>query len=300
MKRILIVVFCLWALIALTGCQEEAKPSSVPKSTPVPTYLPETQDKTTTPSEKTEEPTSSIDNTKPTPSPYVTVDWQTISYRWEDNSGYKFEATIKISPWINTKNEEYLKSAWAEVGGRNQLTTANAENWGLTEGSNGYSRGNDEYCSFRPIKNITDIYYCVGEITIKNLTEGWDITSSSPVTSNPLWISPCQPETQVEEVRRHPSLEDNYTRSETVSKVYFSDGQKANPTWARISPKYTSNQWGPVSFVFAHFDNKTPAAPNGEFISEITDTYFCVNGIDFCIWIKEMAELSTLKLNIVE
>ena len=203
MKRILIVVFCFWALIALTGCQEEAK------STSVPTYLPETQGNTTTPSEKTEEPTSSIDSTKPTPSPYVTVDWQTISYRWEDNSGYKFEATIKISPWINTKNEEYLKSAWVEVGGRNQLTTANAESWGLTESSNGYSRGNDEYCSFRPIKNITDIYYCVGEITIKNLTEGWDITSSSPVTSNPLWISPCQPETQVEEVRRHPSLEDN-------------------------------------------------------------------------------------------
>ena len=283
MKRILIVVFCLWALIALAGCQEEAKSSSVP------TYLPETQGKTTQ-SEKTEEPTSSIDNTKPTPSPYVTVDWQTISYRWEDNSGYKFEATIKISPWINTKNTDYVTAAWNEVGSGKTLPSDDSKSWGNAPSSDDY---------YRPVDNATDVYYCIGNVTIKNLTTGWDITASVPVKSNPLWFSACQPETNPAYYKQHPNTFD-YLKSSTISKVFYSDGEKRNSTWACLTPQYTSNKWGPVPFVFAHFDSKAPANPDGKYISEITDTYVCVNTNNNWIWDKEMSELSTLKLSIVE
>lgn len=290
MKRILIVVFCLWALIALTGCQKEAKSTSIPKSTPVPTYLPETQDKTTTPSEKTEESASSIDNTKPTPSPCVTVDWQTISYRWEDNSGYKFEATIKISPWINTKNTDYVTAAWNEVGSGKTLPSDDSKSWGNAPSSDDY---------YRPVDNATDVYYCIGNVTIKNLTTGWDITASAPVKSNPLWFSACQPETNPAYYKQHPNTFD-YLKSSTISKIYYGNGEERNSTWACLTPQYTSNKWGPVPFIFAHFDSKAPANPDGKYISEIADTYFCVNTNNNWIWDKEMSELSTLKLSIVE
>ena len=231
--------------------------------------------------------------------PAVDVDWQTLTYQWTDDSGYTFEATVRVSPWINTKNEAYVNAAWDEVGQGNSLPKANASSWGLSESSNGYGRYNDEYGSFRPIQNITDTYYCVGNISVKNLTTGWDITNSSPVTSDTIWLSACQPKPDTKEVQRHPSLQENYTRSSTVSKV-FCGNKTTNPTWAVINPKYNSNTWGPAAFVFAHFDNKTPANPNGECMSEITDTYFCINSIDYCIWEKEMDELTTAKLSIVE
>lgn len=249
----------------------------------------------------TPEPTIATPEPIPEPTPSIEVEWQTLTYQWEDSSGYTFEATVKVSPWINTKDTDYVAAAWDEVSRGKALPASNPDSWGLSHYSNGtYGRSNDEYGSFRPVKNITDIYYCIGSVTIKNLTAGWDITASTPITSDALWLSACQPETDVKEVQQHPSLQDNYTRSSTLSRIFFSNGEKTNPTWARFSPQYTSNKWGPVAFVFAHFDNKTPASPNGEYISEIADTYFCVNGRDFFVWIKEMSELATLKLNIVE
>ena len=276
MKRILIVVFCLWALIALTGCQKEAKSTSIPKSTPVPTYLPETQDKTTTPSEKTEEPTSSIDNTKPTPSPYVTVDWQTISYRWEDNSGYKFEATIKISPWINTKNTDYVTAAWNEVGNGKTIPD-------FDPNERAYYNGK---CGFDGITNLTDMYYCIGELTVKNITPDWSISSDNPIISQDVCLSPVQ------------KADENSTsvrNSRTIAKVTYSNEVKSNYTWAIISPKLTSDNWGPVPFVFAHYDRKTPKYPNGEYSDEMTDTVFCISNVHY-----SRIYSSTAKINLIE
>lgn len=276
MKRILIVVFCLWALIALTGCQKEAKSTSVPKSTPVPTYLPETQDKTTTPSEKTEEPASSIDNTKPTPSPCVTVDWQTISYRWEDNSGYKFEATIKISPWINTKNTDYVTAAWNEVGNGKTIPD-------FDPNERAYYNGK---CGFDGITNLTDMYYCIGELTVKNITPDWSISSDNPIISQDVCLSPVQ------------KADENSTsvrNSRTIAKVTYSNEVKSNYTWAIISPKLTSDNWGPVPFVFAHYDHKTPKYPNGEYSDEMTDTVFCISNVHY-----SRIYSSTAKINLIE
>ena len=226
----------------------------------------------------------------PEPTPSVEVEWQTLTYQWEDNNGYQFEATIKISPWINTKNTDYVTTAWNEVGSGKTLPSDDSKSWGNAPSSDDY---------YRPVDNATDVYYCIGNVTIKNLTTGWDITASAPVKSNPLWFSACQPETNPAYYKQHPNTFD-YLKSSTISKVFYGDGEKRNSTWACLTPQYTSNKWGPVPFVFAHFDSKAPANPDGQYISEITDTYFCVNTNNNWIWDKEMSELSTLKLSIVE
>ena len=222
--------------------------------------------------------------------PAVDVDWQTLTYQWTDDSGYTFEATVKVSPWINTKNEAYVNAAWDEVGNDKALPLSDSKSWGNDYSSDG---------NYRPVEDATDTYYCIGNISVKNLTDGWDITSSSPVTSNPLWFSACQPETHPADYKNHPDTS-KYTKSSTISKIFYSNVEKRNSTWAVIEPKCTSNQWGPVTFVFAHFDNKNHTNPNGEYISEITDTYFCINTNNNWIWNKEMDELTTAKLSIVE
>ena len=226
----------------------------------------------------------------PEPTPSVEVEWQTLTYQWEDNSGYTFEATVRISPWINTKNTDYVTAAWNEVGSGKTLPSDDSKSWGNAPSSDDY---------YRPVDNATDVYYCIGNVTIKNLTTGWDITASAPVKSNPLWFSACQPETNPAYYKQHPNTFD-YLKSSTISKIYYGNGEERNSTWACLTPQYTSNKWGPVPFIFAHFDSKAPANPDGKYISEIADTYFCVNTNNNWIWDKEMSELSTLKLSIME
>ena len=279
-------------LVTLCGCNSTpSKPPENVVAAPVPQTT-ETPPTTTEPA-TTPEPTVTTEPSTPvtTPAkPAVEVEWQTLTYQWEDNNGYQFEATIKISPWINTKNTDYVTAAWNEVGSGKTLPSDDSKSWGNAPSSDDY---------YRPVDNATDVYYCIGNVTIKNLTTGWDITASAPVKSNPLWFSACQPETNPAYYKQHPNTFD-YLKSSTISKVFYGDGEKRNSTWACLTPQYTSNKWGPVPFVFAHFDSKAPANPDGKYISEITDTYFCVNTNNNWIWDKEMSELSTLKLSIVE
>ena len=279
-------------LVTLCGCNSTpSKPPENVVAAPVPQTT-ETPPTTTEPA-TTPEPTVTTEPCTPvtTPAkPAVEVEWQTLTYQWEDNNGYQFEATIKISPWINTKNTDYVTTAWNEVGSGKTLPSDDSKSWGNAPSSDDY---------YRPVDNATDVYYCIGNVTIKNLTPGWDITASAPVKSNPLWFSACQPETNPAYYKQHPNTFD-YLKSSTISKVFYGDGEKRNSTWACLTPQYTSNKWGPVPFVFAHFDSKAPANPDGKYISEITDTYFCVNTNNNWIWDKEMSELSTLKLSIVE
>lgn len=288
MKKKILVLFTLFVVLslALCGCGNQSATATKHETPSEPSVSAPVDTAPTTPAPTVTTPAV----TTPEPTPKVDVDWQTLTYQWEDSSGYTFEATIKISPWINTKNEDYIGAAWDEVSRGKVLPSSDSKSWGNAPSSD------DNY---RPVENVTDVYYCIGSITVRNLTTGWDITASSPITSTPLWLSACQPETNPAEYKKHPYTS-TWLKSSTISKVFYTDSEKRNSTWAVVDPKYTSNTWGPIAFVFAHFDSKVPAYPDGKYISEITDTYFCINGNNNWIWDKEMSELSTLKLTVVE
>ena len=208
------------------------------------------------------------------------VAWQTINYNWVDGDGNDCRATLKVSPWINTKNADYIDAAWSEVGNDNKLPAADPESWGLeyvkklssstggvwVDQFDGYQ---DDFaykgcCSFKDLDEITSAYYCVGEVSIESLN------------NDPAWISPCQKMTKGQGAS-----------SSIISKVYGNE-QRVEPTWAKINPGRNT-----VSFVFVHFDD-------GENTSEITNTKLCINGSDYFVWTRDVAELTTLKLSVIE
>lgn len=212
----------------------------------------------------------------PEPTPSVEVEWQTLTYQWEDNSGYTFEATVKISPWINTKNTDYVTAAWNEVGNGKTIPD-------FDPNERAYYNGK---CGFDGITNLTDMYYCIGELTVKNITPDWSISSDNPIISQDVCLSPVQ------------KADENSTsvrNSRTIAKVTYSNEVKSNYTWAIISPKLTSDNWGPVPFVFAHYDRKTPKYPNGEYSDEMTDTVFCISNVHY-----SRIYSSTVKINLIE
>ena len=219
------------------------------------------------------------------------VEWQSLTYEWTDDAGYSFRATIKISPWINTKNQDYIDAAWKTVGRDNKLPEAKTSAWGMSSNSQGYTRTDQSQFRFSLTKNITDAYYCIGEISIKNTTSGWDITSDSKVKSDPFYVSAVQmPKKDGEKFGEYNIA------SRTISQIFYTNTTTIQCTAITINPTYYANKLGPIPFVFAHFENKTPNDPDGEYISEMEDTVFCVSKY----WTVIDDASSTVKLEIIE
>ena len=203
------------------------------------------------------------------------VEWQTITYNWIDDDGIDCKATLKVSPWINTKNVDYINAAWSEVGNGNELPAPTPEGWNLKFKSgkgcwrpakrlDGYEDEARESCDLLNFASMENVYYCIGEISI------------STDTDTPIWLSACQPKT---------GSIDDHTMSRTL--VCFNDN-KVEPTWAKID----SNR---STFVFAYFGDENESA-----LSEMTSKYFYVTDADYYLWEKDWNPNSASKLSIVE
>lgn len=207
------------------------------------------------------------------------VAWQTITYNWIDDDGIDCKATLKVSPWINTKNADYIDAAWSEVGNDNKLPAPTLEGWnlkfkGTTSGKSywrpakrldGYEDETRDSCELLDLVDIKNIYYCIGEISI------------STDTDTPIWVSACQPKT---------GSIDDHTMSHTL--VCFGDN-KVEPTWAKIDSSQRN------AFVFVYFEDESESA-----LSEMASTYFYVTDADYYLWEKGWNPNSASKLSIVE
>lgn len=189
------------------------------------------------------------------------VEWTYATYLIHDRDGYKYELNVKISPWILTENSSTLNAAWHEVGNNNPLPNSFSD-WGLKKESNNiYSRSglkgveNGNRYSYRA--EMTNMYYCVGTISINNLTENWDITSADPRS---LIYS------------LNFELKNWAGMSNTIARVFYNSKKEDSTGGIYSSPKLTDNTWGPCSFVMMHPENYSPNHPDGEFYEKLIDS----------------------------
>lgn len=110
------IVIILIVMLAGCGSGNEVAPTVVEtiKVTEAPTETP-TEAPTEVP---TEEPVQS------TP-----IEWTEMVHNVKDGDGYRYEITIKLSPWILTSNKQILNNAWNQVG-KNE-TLPGFDGWGL-------------------------------------------------------------------------------------------------------------------------------------------------------------------------
>lgn len=133
---------------------------------------------------------------------------------------------------------------------------------------------------------ISEAFYLVGEISLKNVTEGFDITSDNTHGVR-MYIALGPDEgfvpAQGDLICQHFGLNGSYSGWE-ITKVFFSEpdilvGDEGNALLYRgerneygdtskgyISlgkAKMTSNSWGPVQFVMMFPNKHTPNFPNG-------------------------------------
>lgn len=212
-----------------------------------------------------------IDDEDEEPENVVSFDWTETVYKAEDNDGYKYEITVKLSPWILTTNSDTIDSAWNEVGDDNELPIS-FDDWNLEKnGYNGYRRDGMKnatvyYASSGFNFPMNNMYLCMGSVEITNLTDGWDITENESRSIDfPLY---------------YVSSQFNNNSSETIGRLYYSSDTEDFVTGIRVKPKMTDNDWGPCTFVIMAPENITPKNSKGEYYSYFKDeeSYFEFGG----------------------
>ena len=258
-KRI-IAALCASAMLALTACSEDNGDNTPTNDTTATTAV-TTQDTAATTTTTAATTTTAVTTA---PKSSVNVNFQTYTYRFKDDQNYEYEATITLSPWILESKTDVLDAAWAKVGKGKAKPTK--DSMGLQAYSNnlymttlrsvtGSSLDDDFYAT------MTEMYFSVGTISVKNVTNGWDFTESNPGTPNVVlrWASD-----------NSRTMDFKYS---LISKTYYSSSESASVGHLHAVPKMTKNSWGPVPIVLAHAENNTPKYPNGQYRPEVLAGY---------------------------
>jgi|GEM_PF-7072498 len=187
------------------------------------------------------------------------IEWTTVVCHKSDGDGYQYEIEVKLSPWILLSNTSVINSAWDAVSHGYELPTYNS--WGVDDtfgrpsvegresdfGQSGYRMS----CSH----GISDMYYCVGTIQIKNITDGWSIDSNNP--RSPDLVLKCK---SYKEYTKYAASE---YLSFTAGQLFAGDNSKQYIEGVRVSPLMNSDYWGPVPFVLMAAENFSPNTPDG-------------------------------------
>ena len=215
------------------------------------------------------------------------VEWKEVKYTTTDRDGYKFEVTYKISPWILLSNSDTVNAVWAEVGTVNKIPSF--DDWGLNYQHNSMtknlSKSTGGYTTFE-CQSMNDMYYCMGSIRIKNVTEGWSLSADNKrsVQTAMTWSN---------------ERKDGLEGAQVISRVYFSNGNEVKETGQGIlfSASMPSNEWGPVPFIIMAPEAFTPNYPNGRFYAHFYSGHFAIG--DSSIGLKDSVFLNDNYLGII-
>jgi len=260
--RLLVIGFLAFSCIALGGCE---KPGTAQSQT----NIDETQIDNTTTGTVGEDVTDQYTGNEnadgsSSGSSEAEITWHEETFSFEDDGGYKYQLGLKLSPIYTLPDERtLLDSAWNKIGGNNTLPITKTD-WGIQAYNGGYYEKNFTYglggnrVWFKDMADI--LYYAVGTFTVKNVTDGWSLSSSNArdlrITLTPYFFEADQKE----------SIVDKSNNSEAVvARIFYGNSPEDMTTAVHLRPSMSSDNWGPVPFVIGIAERKTPNEPDGIF-----------------------------------
>lgn len=222
------------------------------------TAAPTTEEVITTTTEyDTEEPDTVGEEDTEEETTSSSVEFQTFTYRYKDAQNYVYEATITLSPWILESQSEALKDAWTQVGSDESVPSI--DSMSFRKFSNNLYMGAGNPSDF--YATMTEMYFSVGTVSIRNVTDGWSFSENNPGGSK---------------LQFYWSSEDDRTtwsKTSMISKVYYGSSTKYTEGGLEVAPSMKSDKWGPVAIVLGHAENITPKFPDGEYRPEVLAGY---------------------------
>lgn len=264
MKKIICLFLAIALMLPLGACggssssqatpSVSASPTIVPTATPIPTPSP-----TAVP---TEIPNA---DSRADAIPESEIEWTTFSYTATDSEGYSFETTVKMSPWILLTNTDIINAAWSEVSQGYELPGLGE--WGLDRSGNYLIGPNASF-----IYEMTDMYYCVGSIQVKNITSGWDISKDYPrAVREQIYYKPYDLSVFRNNLYPPSTL--------SLTKIFYSNTTEDSGDRVDLNFTMKSNKINPVPFIFMAPEKFTPNSPDGEYYEEILKGHFYYNSL---------------------
>ena len=251
MKQAVSLIMVTVMILMLGACGKDKMGESVAISESYNENIDELDTSETVAAEGIEEPSEPT----PEPTPEITIDWVEYTSTFTTDGGYVLDISVKMSPWILLSNTETINSAWMEVSNGNALP--GFDDWGLRSGNGSYYFRNNFTFGSSFNATLTDMYYCMGTLTIQNKTEGWSIDSSNSQSLISL-ISPSD------------------YRQDVIGKVFYSNGAQDSGDYARVDANIKSDTWGPCTFVIMTGEEFTPNNPEGAHYEELVNSCFPV------------------------
>ena len=269
-RRVFAILLCTVMVISLAACGNKTTENVAAKTEPEPVKVEEAKTEKTT--ETSTEGSESMPNEKNNVTESkIDIDWQSFDYIFEDSDGYRIKRSLRISPLISSNNSDALVSAITALGQTvDDLPTVEYGNTLLKRWKQ---------------NEINEALYVVGEISLENVTEGYDIASNNShsvimyigITPNEGYV-PSEGEMYCEQLEN-----DDSNSGWEITKVFYSKPMQKvghggyefsimnerndyDPQKAFIylgHAKMESNNWGPVRFVMMFPNKHTPALPNG-------------------------------------
>lgn len=259
-KKILSAFIALtMAAACMTACSEEGteRDGRVTETTTT-TAATTTTEQTTTAPVTTEQTTTTMQESK------IDVGFQTYTYKYKDNQNYEYEVTLTLSPWILESKADVLDAAWAKVGKGHSKPSK--DNMNLQKYSNNRCMTTSNNSPYHLSKTfdatVTEMYFSVGTVTVKNVTNGWSFSEQEPGSTDFsfYWIKNIE-KTLV------------YSQDHFITRNIYSDSEEFNVGEIFVRPKMKKDKWGPMTIVLGHAENFSPKYPNGEYRKEVENGY---------------------------
>ena len=251
MKRVIAVLLILVMVFALCSC---GKSDSSAKK----------EDLNTSGNEQPEQASETAVSSASTQAMPSSVEWKEIKYETTDNDGYTFEVTYRFSPWILISNGVLANAVWAEVS--NGKPFPYFDDWGLESYHNGYWRANNLsnnlggngtfYCP-----GMNDMYYCMGSLSIRNITEGWSLSESNKRSRDTMMVW------------RGGSGE-GMEGAPIIGHLFLSDKIREEGYGILVNASMTSDEWGPFPFILMAPESFTPNHPDGRYYKHFASGSF--------------------------
>lgn len=258
MKRIVIFVLAALMLLSVACSAEPAadKTAGARRRTENTTSRPTEQTGSKPTAKPTRKPTP---EPTPKPTPAVSVDWTELVLPYTDEQGYTYEITIRLSPFILLSNTDILEKAWSEVSRGRELPSY--DSWYVQPGIYGYPTlyanaydtnwNTDMLCT----DGLSDMYYSVGSISIRNTTEGWSITEQNA--------------RDVVIPMRYGADKDLNTGTDHFGflgcRIIYSNQTQTFLRGLRVDAYMSKDKWGPSPFVLMAAEVFSPNFPNGAY-----------------------------------
>lgn len=184
----------------------------------------------------------------------------TTTFTWTDAKGYTFEGTLKMSNWIKQSDSDKIKSFLTYNNFDPYMVIPSMSDWNITSTGMSYVKQKNSLYQFH-VRELNDLYYIIGYIRIRNITEGWHLSNDN--YANPVIDVQFIANNTGEKHGKYKIDNIGSFCTAIAARIYYGNKTQDVDGVLEFTPKMTYDDSGPINFIVAHAESFSPKNPEG-------------------------------------